>query len=84
VILGICDHKKRFLFLTTRFAGRTHDARVFKKTIGMKFEQGYRPMPNGVILGDSAFPSSDYLIKMVSTPPENLKKFYRLIFKMSN
>jgi hypothetical protein len=75
--LGICDHKRRFLFLSSRLPGRTHDARVFNKTIGLKFDSGFRPFPNSVLLGDSAFPSTDYMVKMVSTPPENLTKFYR-------
>jgi hypothetical protein len=51
---------------------------VFKKTVGKAFDEGLRPMPNGILIGDSAYPSTDYLVKMVSTPPDHLKKFYRL------
>lgn len=59
-----------------RFPGRVHDSRVFKKTLGVRFEDGYRPFPGAVLLADSAYSCSDYVIRMISNPPEEQRLFY--------
>lgn len=56
----------KFLFVSSRFPGSVHDQRIFRKTIGLKFEQGFRSFPNSFILADSAFAAKDYVISMQS------------------
>jgi hypothetical protein len=57
------------------------ELRIFRKTVAPIFENGYKGFANGVLLGDSAFPSSDFLVKMVdNVQNEDLKKFYLYLF----
>lgn len=49
--------------MNARFPGSVHDSRTFKKTLGMKFADGFRPLPGGVLISDSAYAASDYLIR---------------------
>jgi hypothetical protein len=37
---------------------------VFRKTLGRRFESGFRPFQNCILLGDSAYKVEDYLIPM--------------------
>ncbi|XP_044172446.1 putative nuclease HARBI1 [Acropora millepora] len=51
-------------FCSSRCPGRWHDSRVIKEsTLWTAFEQqGYRPFPEAVILGDSAYACNNWLI----------------------
>lgn len=65
--------------MNARFPGSVHDSRTFKKTLGMKFADGFRPLPGGVLISDSAYAASDYLIRMKEKTDSPLEKlFYQL------
>ena len=73
----MADHRYKFLFLSAKFPGRVHDSRVLKKTLAPKFDRGFRPFKDSIILADSAYSGSDWLIKKVEkTQDEMLQKFY--------
>ncbi|KAF4650982.1 hypothetical protein FOL47_000734 [Perkinsus chesapeaki] len=64
----VCTSSLFICSLSTRWGGRVHDSRVFRNsTIGMKLHAGWRPDNRDVVLlGDSAYRSSDYLKTPVS------------------
>jgi hypothetical protein len=76
-ILGVSDANSRFLYVCTKFPAHVHDSRIFKKSLGKKFEDGFRPFDGAVLLADSAYAASDYVIKMVANQAGLLEKFYR-------
>jgi len=78
-VIAISDAAKKFVYFAAKYAGSTHDSRVFKETIGRRFENGFRPLEDGVLLADSAYAASDYLIPMRERQIFNEfdEKFYR-------
>lgn len=60
------DSKLRILNLVARWPGSTHDARIFNEsTVKTQFEDGHI---RGLLLGDSAYPLTPYLITPVLAP----------------
>ena len=60
-----------------------HDSRVFRSTIGGCFDAGFRPLKDAVLIADSAYSSSDYLIPMKTMGPASTEldnKFYQGLF----
>lgn len=67
--LFVCGPKMRFYYVLTKWPGSVHDARVFRNsTLKRRLDNGWRPLPMGVLLGDSAYPNSDYLITPIDVP----------------
>ena len=58
--------------------GSCHDARVLRTSaLYDDFNDGYRPFPKSVILGDSAFPLLPWLVPMLADGKANAQRFYR-------
>lgn len=52
----VCGPNLRFFAASVRWPGSVHDARVFRNSaIGQRFEGGWRPFPDAVLLGDSGY-----------------------------
>lgn len=67
--MGVCGPTLHIYYATADWPGSTHDSRVFRNsTLGRMMANGWRPMPNGILLGDSAYSCSDYLITPLMRP----------------
>ncbi|KAI6208046.1 putative nuclease HARBI1 [Aphelenchoides besseyi] len=76
--LAVCGPNHKFYFLSTKMAGSVHDARVLRlSALYEDFENGFRPFPNAVILGDSAYPLLDWLIPYSRHVDPQVARFYR-------
>lgn len=50
--------------------GKCHDSKVLNETLAPKFNGGYRPFDGAIVLADSAYGASDWLIPMRECGPE--------------
>ena len=72
-VLAVCGPNQEFYFLSAKWPGSVHDARVLRNSkLQEKWIEGWRPFPNAVILGDSGFPLSDWLIPPLTSGPRSL------------
>lgn len=64
--LLVCGPKLRFFYVMTKYPGSVHDARVFRRSaLKGRLDTGWRPLPMGVLLGDSAYADADYMVTPV-------------------
>ncbi|CAG7817905.1 unnamed protein product [Allacma fusca] len=64
--LMICGPDMNFFCVNPNWPGATHDARVLRNTIICnRFDEGWRPFPDAVILGDPGYEATDWLIPPV-------------------
>lgn len=71
--LMVCGPNYEFFFLSAKWPGSTHDSRVLRtSTLYREWQNGWRPFPGAVILGDSAYSLQNWLI----TPniPHNIER----------
>jgi hypothetical protein len=62
-VMGVCGPDLRFYSISVKFPGAVNDARVFRRSgLARKFDEGYRPFPGAVIVGDAAYPVKPYLV----------------------
>jgi len=55
------------------YPGSVHDARVFDNSpLRARLEAGYRPFPNSIMLGDSAYTASEYVIPPLDGPARTI------------
>lgn len=65
----VCGADLRFVFCSARWPGSVNDGRVFRNSaLAHRLEDGWRPFPACVILGDSGFPNLPYLITPLPNP----------------
>ncbi|MGO2587356.1 MAG: transposase family protein [Streptococcus thermophilus] len=72
-LTAVCDNKCRFRYAYIGESGRRHDARVFqRRRVPSYMENPDRYFPDGAyLLGDSAYPLSQYLITPYSQAESN-------------
>ena len=71
-VLLCCGADHKFFYVSSRCPGSWHDSRVLKDgTLWSTFETGFRPFPGAVILGDSAYCVTDWLIPPFKGDPED-------------
>jgi len=77
-MLAVADPDLRFYYINTNYGGRCHDSHVLRQSsLWDKFEnQGSRPFPGAVLLGDSAYPLTDWLLTPYSGDPQGSKALY--------
>uniref|UniRef100_A0A915EIT5 DDE Tnp4 domain-containing protein n=1 Tax=Ditylenchus dipsaci TaxID=166011 RepID=A0A915EIT5_9BILA len=74
---AVVDCSKRFLYFTCSWPGSVHDARVLRNSsLKERFDSGYRPFKDAVILGDSAYPTNDWLLAMKAACAPEDSNFY--------
>lgn len=67
-----------FRYVNASNPGSVSDARVLRKSaLARKFEQGWRPFPNAILLGDSIYAACDWLVPMRAHPPPEEEQYYR-------
>ncbi|CAI6355524.1 unnamed protein product [Macrosiphum euphorbiae] len=60
---AVCGPTMQFYYVNANWPGSVHDARVLRNiSLWAKMESDWRPIENGIILGDSAYPLRDWLI----------------------
>lgn len=63
----VCGPDLQFYYSYANWPGSTHDSRVLRNScLFRRMENGWRPIQNGIILGDSAYPLKDWLIPPLS------------------
>lgn len=59
----ICGPNLEFFYASARWPGSVHDARVLRcSTLAQQWENGWRPFPNALLLGDSGYGMKKWLI----------------------
>lgn len=68
----ICGPNLKFYSVNANWPGSVHDARVFRNSlVSQRFEEGWRPFPGAVILGDSAYGLKEWLIPPINRNPDD-------------
>lgn len=71
--MAVCGPDLTFYYVSANWPGSVHDARVLRNSsLFRRMENGWRPHPNAVILGDSAYPLKQWLIPPTYEDPLNL------------
>lgn len=65
----VCGPNRLFCYVSARWPGSVNDARVLRtSSLFNRCENGWRPFPNAVILGDSAYPLKDWIVPPLLNP----------------
>ena len=65
----VCGPRLNFFFCSAKYPGSVHDSRAFRNTsLYNLFETNWRPFPSAIILGDSAYPTKEWLIPPLPVP----------------
>ena len=71
-----------FYYVSARWPGSVNDARVLRNsTLFERFQNGWKPFPNAVILGDSAYPLKDWLIPPLISPTTRAEQRFNVAHK---
>lgn len=63
-VMVVCGPNLDFFYVNARWPGSVHDSRVLRRSsLSQQWDDGWRPFPNAVILGDSG-----YSLKWLITP----------------
>lgn len=67
----------RFYYVCSRWPGAVADPRVFRNSsLKRRLDTGWRPIENGILLGDSAYGDCDYLVTPVADPVTRAERHY--------
>lgn len=67
-MVAVADGRRRFLFVNANYPGSCHDSPIFNgSALQTSFEQG-EFVPGYVLLGDSAFRNTNFVLTPVGTP----------------
>lgn len=81
-VMLICGPHLEFYYANPKWPGSVSDARVFRRSgLRSTLENGWRPCPNGVLLGDSIYPCTNYLIPPVGNPQTEQEKRFNVAHK---
>lgn len=59
----VCGPNLEIYYVSANWPGSVHDARVLRNsTLFQRMEEGWRPIPNAVLLGDSGYPLLEWLM----------------------
>uniref|UniRef100_A0A914WMT9 DDE Tnp4 domain-containing protein n=1 Tax=Plectus sambesii TaxID=2011161 RepID=A0A914WMT9_9BILA len=73
----VCGPNLRFYVASVRWPGAVNDARVLRNSVlRRRFENGWRPFDRAIILGDSAYPLSDWLMPPIARPINDNERRY--------
>lgn len=74
---GVCDADLKFVSLSAKWPGSVNDARVWRNSaLFAKLSSGWRPFEGAVIIGDSIYPQSEFLMPM-RPPNAETEAFYK-------
>lgn len=62
-LMVVCGPNLEFFYCNARWPGSVHDSRVLRcSSLAQQWENGWRPFPNAIILGDSGYGLRKWLI----------------------
>ncbi|XP_052818457.1 putative nuclease HARBI1 [Mya arenaria] len=62
-VMAVCDAKGKFTFINAQWPGSAHGSFIFRtSTLGCHMERNHRGLEDGIILGDSGYACSRYLM----------------------
>ena len=71
-VLAVCGPHQEFYYVTAKWPGSVHDARILRNcSLARQWNSGWRPFENAVILGDSGFGLSDWIIPPITAGQRN-------------
>lgn len=71
-VMAVCGPDYQFYYISANWPGSVHDARVLRNSpLYRRMEGGWRPFPNGIIVGDSAYPLKEWLIPPIVRNPND-------------
>jgi hypothetical protein len=71
-VMAVCGPDSKFYFINSNWPGSVHDARVLRNSsLYRRMETGCRPIENGYIIGDSAYPLKNWLITPIVINPND-------------
>ncbi|XP_054278994.1 putative nuclease HARBI1 [Macrosteles quadrilineatus] len=74
-VMMISGPKYEVFAVNPNWPGSVHDSRVFRNSaVYRSFENGWRPFPDAVILGDSAYGMKEWLMAPLNGNIENLRE----------
>lgn len=74
-VMMVCGPNRRYYSVNANWPGSVHDARILRNShLFADFENGFRPFPNAVILGDSAYPLKEWLIPPIRRNPNDIRE----------
>lgn len=74
-VMAVCGPNRSIYAINSNWPGSSHDARILRNSmLFQRFESGFRPFPNAIILGDSAYPALDWLVPPLRRNPECLRE----------
>lgn len=74
-VMLVCGPDNSFYYCNANWPGSVNDARVLRNSsLYARMEQGWRPIPDGVLLGDSIYPLKTWLIPPILRNPEDLSQ----------
>lgn len=77
--MAVAGPDYRLYAFSSRWPGSVNDARVIRNSdMAARFERGWRPFDGAVLLGDSIYGASDWLLPMRARSPAQYAQFYRL------
>lgn len=78
----VTDSCRMIRFATCRMAGSCHDITVYRQSaLYERVQNGWRPFPNAVILGDSGYTGAgEFIIPMSHTGRLTNPNFYKFVY----
>lgn len=74
----VCGPQMEFFFVSSNWPGAVNDSRVLRNSsLYEAFENGFRPFPNAILLGDAIYPRKDWLLPNMPAAPNDLRDLYR-------
>ena len=71
--MAVCGPDLTFYYVDANWPGRVHDARILRNSsLFQRMQNGWRPVPDGIILGDSGYPSLPWLIPPTERNRDNV------------
>ncbi|PSN43286.1 putative nuclease HARBI1 [Blattella germanica] len=71
-VMLVCGPDCTFYFCNANWPGSVNDARVLRRSsLYTRMEQGWRPAPDAVLIGDSIYPLRSWLIPPLLRNPED-------------
>lgn len=71
-VMMICGPDYTFYSVNASWPGSVHDARVLRNSaVSQRFDNGWRPFPDAIVLGDSGYGLKNWLIPPLRRNPNN-------------
>ncbi len=72
-VMAVACPNYKFVAVNANWPGSVHDARLLRESkLFRRLSNGWRPFPNAVLLGDSAYPLLNFLMTAVLKPEDQI------------